>query len=81
MRFRLFSRTIALGMALLGATGLARPAAASFIVTIAQQGGNVVATGTGTLNLGALSPCCTSNPPPAEGVTAAVMSMASPRSG
>ncbi len=52
------------GLTLLGAAGLARPAAAGFIVDITQQGANVVATGSGTINLTALTDCCTSNPPP-----------------
>ena len=64
MKFPLFTKGILFGLALLGASGLARPAAASFIVDIAQQGGNVVATGAGTINLTALSDCCGSNPPP-----------------
>lgn len=49
---------------LLGAAGLARPAAAVFTVDIAQQTGNVVAIGSGTIDLSALAACCGSNPPP-----------------
>ncbi len=59
-----WSKAAVLGLALLGASGLARPAAATFIVSIEQQGANVVATGSGTINLSALSFCCDSNPPP-----------------
>jgi len=64
MRLPLFSRMTVFGLTLVGAAGLARPAAATFIVDIAQQGGNVVATGSGTINLTALTDCCGSNPPP-----------------
>jgi hypothetical protein len=64
MRFPPLSAMTAFGLILLGAAGLARPAAAAFIVDIAQQGGNVVATGSGTIDLAALTACCGSNPPP-----------------
>jgi hypothetical protein len=64
MRFPLLSKVALFGLTLLGAAGLARPAAAVFTVDITQQGGNVVATGSGTIDLTALSACCGSNPPP-----------------
>ena len=64
MRFLPWSKVTVFGLTLLGAAVLARPAAAMFIVDIAQQGGNVVATGSGTIDLTALTACCGSNPPP-----------------
>jgi hypothetical protein len=64
MRFPPLSRMTVLGLTLFGAAGLARPAAAGFMVDIVQQGANVVATGSGTIDLTALSDCCGSKPPP-----------------
>jgi PEP-CTERM motif-containing protein len=63
MKFPLLPKVTLFGLTLLGAAGLARPAAAVFIVDIAQQGGNVVATGSGTIDLTALTACCGSNAP------------------
>jgi hypothetical protein len=64
MRFLRWSKVTVFGLTLLGGAGLARPAAAVFTVDIAQQSGNVVATGSGTIDLTALTACCGSNPPP-----------------
>jgi hypothetical protein len=64
MRFLPWSKVTVFGLTLLGAAGLARPAAAVFTVDVAQQPGKVVATGTGTIDLTALTACCGSNPPP-----------------
>jgi hypothetical protein len=64
MRFPPLSKMTLFCLTLLGAAGLVRPAAAGFIVNVAQQGANVVATGSGTINLTALTDCCSSNPPP-----------------
>jgi hypothetical protein len=64
MKVSPLSKATSFGLTLLAAMGLVRPAAAMFIVDIAQQGANVVATGSGTINLTALSDCCGSNPPP-----------------
>jgi len=64
MRFPPWFKVTVFGLTLLGAAGLARPAAAVFTVNIAQQPGNVVATGSGTIDLTGLTDCCGSNPPP-----------------
>jgi hypothetical protein len=64
MRLLPLSRMTVFGLTLLGTASLAWPAAAEFIVDIAQQGGNVVATGSGTIDLSALTDCCGSNPSP-----------------
>ncbi len=64
MRFPPLSEMTVFGLTLFGAAVLARPAAAEFIVDIAQQGGKVVATGSGTIDLAALADCCGSNAPP-----------------
>ena len=64
MRFQPWSKATVFALTLLGAAGLVRPAAAMFIADITQQGANVVATGSGTIDLTALTFCCGSNPPP-----------------
>ncbi len=48
-----------LAVAALVALWLARPAEASFIINIVQSGSNVVATGSGSLDITGLSFCCT----------------------
>jgi len=64
MRFLSWPKMAVFGLMLLGAAGLARPAAAVFTVDISQQTGNVVATGSGAIDLTDLTFCCGSNPPP-----------------
>ena len=63
MRSLPWFRVSVFGLTLLGVAGLARPAAAVFTVDIVQQPGKVVATGSGTIDLTALTDCCGSNPP------------------
>lgn len=47
------------GVAMLIAFGLsAAPVQAGYIVTLLQQGSNVVAIGSGSVNLGGLTPSC-----------------------
>ena len=53
------SRAVAMGIALLIGFGLVAPAAqAAYIVNLLQEGSDVVASGSGTIDLAGLSPSC-----------------------